>query len=154
MTTSHQHDPAETSGRRKNKRNKKAGRKEPAQSLAEASPRQIQPEQPIEAAAPVALVEEAAAVPYPGAAPTAPSPASISRVGIQELAEAYRDYTRKSLQDAQSFAEQFSTAGSLGKAMETQGEFARKACETFVADARKIRELHRELFWQVFRLPG
>jgi phasin family protein len=87
-------------------------------------------------------------------AKTAPSPATAPAAGIQAIANAYRDYTRKSLEDAQSFAEKLTAARSLDKAMEAQSEFARKACETFAADSRKIRELHRELFWQTFRLPN
>ncbi|MBI5323481.1 MAG: phasin family protein [Bradyrhizobium sp.] len=84
----------------------------------------------------------------------APSPAAAPADGIQAIANAYRDYTKKSLEDAQSFAEKLTAARSLDKAMEAQTEFARKACETFAADSQKIRELHRELFWQAFRLPN
>jgi phasin family protein len=79
-----------------------------------------------------------------------PAPAT----GVQAIADAYRDYTRKSLEDAQSFAEKLSTARSLEKAVEAQAEFAQQACETFAANSRKLRELHRELFWQAFRLPN
>lgn len=93
---------------------------------------------------PSAPADIAKAVPPPAAAPTA---------GIEALANAYRDYTKKSLQDAQTFAEKLSAARSFDKAVEAQTEFAKKACETFVVDSRKIRELHRELFWQTFRLP-
>jgi len=87
-------------------------------------------------------------------AQTVPAPAAAPVGGIQAIANAYRDYTRKSLEDAQSFAEKLSTARSLDKAVEAQAEFAKKACENFAADSRKIRELHRELFWQAFRLPN
>ncbi|MFO1110027.1 MAG: phasin family protein [Bradyrhizobium sp.] len=87
------------------------------------------------------------------AAPAAPSPAAIPATGIQAIANAYRDYTRKSLDDARSYAEQLSAVRSLDKAVEVQAKFAKKACETFAQDSRKIRELHRELFWQAFRLP-
>ena len=86
--------------------------------------------------------------------PQTPSPAAAPAGGIQAIANAYRDYTRKSLEDAQSFAEKLSAARSLDKAVEAQAEFAKKACENFAADSRKIRELHRELFWQAFRLPN
>lgn len=82
------------------------------------------------------------------------SPAAAPATGVQAIADAYRDYTRKSLEDAQSFAEKLSTARSLEKAVEAQAEFARQACETFAANSRKLRELHRELFWQAFRLPN
>jgi phasin family protein len=87
-------------------------------------------------------------------AQTVPSPATAPATGIQAIANAYRDYTRKSLEDAQSFAEKLTAARSLDKAMEAQTEFARQACETFADNSRKIRELHRELFWQTFRLPN
>lgn len=92
-----------------------------------------------------AMPVEVNAVPPPAAAPVA---------GIQAIANAYRDYTRQSLQDAQSFAEKLSAARSFDKAVEAQTEFARQACETFADNSRKIRELHRELFWQTFRLPN
>jgi phasin family protein len=84
-----------------------------------------------------------------------PSPAAAAPVaGIQAIANAYRDYTRKSLEDAQSFADKLTAARSLDKAVEAQTEFAWQACETFAANSRRIRELHRELFWQAFRLPN
>ena len=97
--------------------------------------------------------------PAPPAAPAdiaqpAASPAAAPPAGLQAIANAYRDYTRKSLEDAQSFAEKLSAARSLDKAVEAQTEFARQACETFADNSRKIRELHRELFWQAFRLPN
>ena len=84
----------------------------------------------------------------------APSPAAAPAAGIQAIANAYRDYTKQSLEDAQTFAEKLSAARSLDKAVEAQTEFARQARETFADNSRKIRELHRELFWQAFRLPG
>ena len=155
MTTTKQPGPGETSGPRKNKRSKKSGRKQaPVENPAETAPLQTAPAEPTEAAASIAPAEENAAASSPGTTPAAPSPEPVPTVGIQTLANAYRDYTRKSLEDARSFAEQLAAARSLDKAMETQSEFARKACETFASDARKIRELHRELFWQVFRLPN
>lgn len=84
----------------------------------------------------------------------AASPAAAPVAGLQAIANAYRDYTRKSLEDAQTFAEKLSAARSLDKAVEAQTEFAKQACETFADNSRKIRELHRELFWQAFRLPS
>jgi len=105
----------------------------------------------------VAPPADAATVKPAAAADTAQAVASLAvapAAGIQAIANAYRDYTRESLEDAQSFAEKLSAAQSLDKAVEAQSEFARQACETFVANSRKIRELHRELFWQAFRLPN
>lgn len=107
-----------------------------ASVAAPAEPARSSPPAPAEVAQPVA------------------SPAAAPAVGIQAIANAYRDYTKQSLEDAQSFAEKLSAARSFDKAVEAQTEFARQACETFADNSRKIRELHRELFWQAFRLPN
>src|SRR5262249_17796623 len=80
-------------------------------------------------------------------------PAETSPVGLQTIATAYRDYTRKSIEDAQSYVEKLSGVRSLDKAVEVQTEFAKQACETFVADSRKIRDLYGEFFRQALRLP-
>jgi phasin family protein len=110
----------------------------------------VMPPADIAPAKPVTPVTPAAP---PDIAPAVPSPATAPAAGIQAIANAYRDYTRKSLEDAQSFAEKLTTARSLDKAVEAQTEFARQACENFADNSRKIRELQRELFWQAFRLP-
>ena len=188
MTSSDQRKPGEKSGKRKQKKAKKAQQPSSApERVAVASEpikTAIAPETamaPEEAVESVAAVEAAPAEPVarvasfrermaavappadiapakPAAPPeivqAVPSPAAASATGIQAIANAYRDYTRKSLEDAQSFAEKLSAARSLDKAVEAQTEFARQACETFADNSRKIRELHRELFWQAFRLPS
>ena len=81
------------------------------------------------------------------------SSAEPSPVGLQTIASAYRDYTRKSFAEATSFVEKLASARSLDKAVEAQTEFARQACETFAADSRRIRTLYNELFWQSLRFP-
>jgi hypothetical protein len=91
----------------------------------------------------------------PADAPAAdePKPAESSPVGLQTIATAYRDYTRKSLEDAQSYVEKLSSVRSLDKAVEVQTEFAKQAYETFAADSRKICGLYGEYFRQALRLP-
>lgn len=79
-------------------------------------------------------------------APTDPAP-----VSFQTLANAYGDYTRKSLEETQSFVEKLRDVRSLDKAMEVQTDFARQAYETFVAESERIRTLHRELARQTFK---
>jgi phasin family protein len=86
-------------------------------------------------------------------AQASPSDAAVPATGIQAIANAYRDYTKQSLEDAQSFAEKLTAARSLDKAVEAQTEFARQACETFADNSRKIRTLYRELFWQSLQFP-
>ena len=109
--------------------------------------------------APAKPAAPAVTAPAEQAAPPAPAqavapPAAAPAASIQAIANAYRDFTKKSLEDAQTFAEKLSAARSIDKAVEAQTEFARQACETFADNSRKIRELHRELFWQAFRLPN
>jgi hypothetical protein len=90
-------------------------------------------------AAPVAA-ETVAADPVPKPAPSEPAP-----VSLQTIANAYRDYTRKSIQDFGSFVEQLSGVRSLDKAMTVQSEFVKRAYETSVAESQKICELHSRL---------
>jgi len=87
-------------------------------------------------------------------ADTSPASADTSPVGLQTIATAYRDCTRKSLEDARSYVEKLSGARSLDKAVEVQTEFAKQAYDTFVADSWKIRGLYSELFKQMLKLPG
>jgi hypothetical protein len=78
-----------------------------------------------------------------------PSPAEPSAepapVSLQTIANAYRDYTRKSLEDFGSFVEQLSGVRSLDKAMTVQSEFVKRAYETSVAESQRICELHNRL---------
>ena len=66
-------------------------------------------------------------------------------VSLQTIANAYRDYTRKSLEEFGSFVEQLSGVRSLDKAMTVQSEFVKRAYETSVAESQKICELHNRL---------
>ncbi len=81
----------------------------------------------------------------PVSAPTVSSPAEPAPVSLQALADAYRDYTRKSIEEFGSFVEQLSGVRSLDKAMTVQTEFVKRAYETSVAESQKICELHNRL---------
>jgi len=94
--------------------------------------------------APVAAAPPAAETKSADAAPAQP-PAEPAQVNLQTLANAYRDYTRKSIEDFGSFVEQLSGARSLDKAMTLQTEFVKRAYETSVAESQKICELHNRL---------
>ena len=74
-----------------------------------------------------------------------PSPAEPAPVSLQTIANAYRDYTRKSFEEFGSFVEQLSGVRSLDKAMTVQTEFVKRAYETSVAESQKICELHNRL---------
>jgi hypothetical protein len=67
-----------------------------------------------------------------------PSPAEPTPVSLQTIANAYRDYTRKSLEEFGSFVEQLSGVRSLDKAMTVQSEFVKRAYETSVVESQKI----------------
>jgi hypothetical protein len=71
--------------------------------------------------------------------------------GLQAIASAYGDYTKKSFEDTKSFVEKLSGVKSLDKAMEAQTDFARSAYETFVAESQKIRQLYGELAKQTLK---
>jgi hypothetical protein len=96
--------------------------------------------EPLEAVVAEAMVAEADAV-----SADAPSPDEPAPVSLQTIANAYRDYTRKSFEEFGSFFEQLSGVRSLDKAMEVQTEFVKRAYENSVAESRKIRELHSKL---------
>jgi phasin family protein len=87
-----------------------------------------------------------------------PSPAEPAPVSLQTIANAYRDYTRKSIEEFGSFVEQLSSVRSLDKAMTVQSEFVKRAYETSVAESQKICELHNRLAKQTLDpfkgLPG
>jgi phasin family protein len=153
--------PTGKSGRRNRK---KEQRKQKADQ--QMSPQLDQVEEskaPIEAivAPPDPAPIEATAPPDPAPPDAAPSvdadpiganePPDPVPVSFQTIANAYGDFTRKSLEETRSFVEKLSGTRSLDKAMEVQSEFARQAYKTFVAESQKIRELHSELAKQTLK---
>jgi hypothetical protein len=123
------------------------------------SPKVDQPavDEPVVAASPE---PQPTAAPSPAAAESArvDSVAEPAPVSLQTIANAYRDYTRKSIEEFGSFVEQLSGVRSLDKAMTVQSEFVKRAYETSVAESQKICELHNRLARQTLDpfkgLPG
>ncbi len=105
---------------------------------------------PLEAVVAEAMVTEPEAHQAGGPSPAEADQPEASPVSLQTIANAYRDYTRKSFVEFGAFCEQLSGVRSLDKAMEVQTEFVRRAYEHSVAESRKIRELHGKLAWQTF----
>src|SRR5260370_15929870 len=103
------------------------------------------------ARADVPLIGEVA----PADAPSigAVAPADNCPVSIQTIANAYRDYTKKSFQETGSFVEKLIAVRSFDKAIEVQTEFARQAYANFVAESQKICELYSELAKQIIFRP-
>jgi len=81
----------------------------------------------------------------------AAAPANDGPVSVQTIANAYVDYTRKSLQESRSFAEKLMSVRSFDKAIEVQTEFARQSVANFVAGSQKICELYGKLATQIVR---
>ena len=108
---------------------------------------------PIGAAAPVDLPSSERA---PADAPSisAVTPADNCPVSIQTIANAYRDYTKKSFQETGSFVEKLMAVRSFDKGIEVQTEFARQAYANFVAESQKICELYSELAKQIIFRPS
>jgi hypothetical protein len=94
--------------------------------------------------------------PMVASAPTnnAATPADNYPISIQTIANAYRDYTRKSLLENTSFVEKLVAVRSLDKAIEVQTEFTRQTYANFVAESQKICELYREFARQTFQPWG
>jgi hypothetical protein len=128
----------------------------PAEPLpAEAAPAEHTPAETVAAEPVVAetvvaeIVAAETAQAKTAAAATAPiEPASVS---LQTIANAYRDYTRKSFEEFGSFVEQLTGARSLDKAMTVHSEFVKRAYETSVAESQRICELHNRLAKQTLQ---
>ncbi len=82
------------------------------------------------------------------------TPADNCPVSIQTIANAYRDYAKKSFQETGSFVEKLMAVRSFDKAIEVQTEFARQAYANFVAESQKICELYSELAKQIIFRPS
>jgi len=82
---------------------------------------------------------------------TAVASATTVQNGLQAIAGAYGDYTKKSFEDTKAFVEKLSGVKSLDKALEVQTEYAKSAYETFVAESQKIAGLYTDLAKQTFK---
>ena len=81
------------------------------------------------------------------------SAASVQN-GLQAIASAYGDYTKKSFEDTRLFVEKLSGVKSVDKAIELQTEFAKSAFDSFVAESQKIGALYRDLAAQSYKPFG
>jgi hypothetical protein len=85
------------------------------------------------------------------ALPIATVSVDIFFIGFLAVANAYREYTRRSLEETISFVEKLAAVRSFDKAIEVQSEFAQQSCGNFLADSQKILRLYSELARQVLR---
>jgi phasin family protein len=77
--------------------------------------------------------------------------ASSFHKGVQAIAVAFGDYTRKSVEDGNAFTEKLAGAKSLDQAVAAQTEYARTAYETFVNESQKIGGLYADLAKQAYK---
>jgi hypothetical protein len=105
----------------------------------------------IGAAAPADALSLDAAAPADALSIDAAAPADDCPVSIQTIANAYVDYTRKSLQESRSFVEKLMGVRSFDNAIEVQADFTRQALANFVAGSQKICELYGKLATQMVR---
>ena len=105
----------------------------------------------IDAAAPENVPSVHAAAPADALPTEAAAPPDDCPVSIQTIANAYVDYTRKSLLESRSFVEKLMGVRSFDNAIEVQTEFARQALANFVAGSQKICELYGKLATQMVR---
>ena len=82
---------------------------------------------------------------------TAVASVNTLQSGLQAIATAYGDYTKKSFEEGKSFVEKLAGVKSLDKAIEVQTEYAKSAYETFVAESQKIAELYADLAKQTYK---
>jgi hypothetical protein len=155
MTDTDQNSPPGKPGQRNRKAERRRQKAAQQQSPTPDQPQDVQPRdanEQIEAtlmstdASPVGEVALAETFPIDAAASPVPVP-----ISLQTIANAYGDYTQKSLDETRSFVEQLTGVRSLDKAMEIQAEFAKHAYETFLADSQKIWTLYNDLAKQIFK---
>ena len=111
-----------------------------------------------QAEAPVVAAETVAPLPAPAAPSPIVPPAATQEsapVSYRAVADAWGNYSRTSLEQTKAYFEKLAGVRSLGAAFEVQAEFAKQACETFVAQSQRIGELQSDLAKQrMKRLEG
>ena len=160
MSDTDENKPAGKPGQRNRKgeqRRQKSGqpqnlKPDQLQSVEPDPPQRLEPDRQPDASEPIeATAASPDSSPAGAAAPADSIAVATVPVSVQTIANAYGNYTMKSLEETRSFVERLTGVRSLDKAMEVQTEFAKQASQTFVAESEKIRGLHRELAKQIFK---
>jgi hypothetical protein len=148
---------AQDGGDKAKQRKRTAAAQVPETDQPQRVPETDQPQSVPETISETVAVTETTALPSPAdPSPMVPAVAEESApVSYRTIADAWGNYSRTSLDQTRSYLEKLAGARSLGAAFEVQAEFAKQACETFVAESRRIGELQGELAKQrVKRLEG
>ena len=71
--------------------------------------------------------------------------------GLQDIAAAVSDYSRKSFENGSAFVEKLASVKSLDKAIEVQTDYAKTTYETLVAESTKIGEIYADLAKEAYK---
>ncbi len=71
--------------------------------------------------------------------------------GLQAIATAVSDYSKKSFEDGSAFVEKLASVKSLDKAIEAQTDYAKSAYETLLAESSKIGEIYAGLAKEAYK---
>jgi hypothetical protein len=71
--------------------------------------------------------------------------------GVQAIATAYADYSKKSFEESKTFVEKLAGVKSIEKAVELQTEYAKTTYELFMAEMSKIGELYKDLAKETYK---
>ena len=69
----------------------------------------------------------------------------VANKGLQSVAKETADFTKQSYEAGTEAFQKLSTAKTVDKAMEIQGEYAKTAYEAFIAQATKMGELYTDM---------
>src|SRR3979411_1702338 len=146
MSTTHQNKPSGEPGQR--------SRKKPDQQQSPKLDQRDAAEEQTDArvaSTDASTIEAVAAADAPPTGVGEAAPEENFPISIQTIANAYGDYTKRSIQETRSFVEKLMGVRSLDQAIEIQTEFARQAYGSFVAESQKIGGLYSELAKQTFK---
>lgn len=123
---------------------------EPEAVAVEVAP--VVPTEPAVAVAPVAAMEKPEETALVGEVlpPEVPEPAARLD-GLQAIAQAYGEYTKKSWLNGRFLMERLIAVRSFDEAIEIQGEFAKQAYGNFLTQSGKLCVLYGEWAQQFFR---
>jgi len=71
--------------------------------------------------------------------------------GVQAIATAVSDYSKKSFEDGSAFVEKLAGVKSFDKAIEVQTDYAKSAYETLIAESTKIGGLYADLAKEAYK---
>jgi hypothetical protein len=72
------------------------------------------------------------------------SSASAFAEKAKTITTAHAEYTKKAFQDFSEFISKLTSLKSPGEAMKLRADYAKSACETFIAESKKISELYTD----------